>query len=143
MTTSVKWNLEGDYFEGCNCDSICPCIFKGDPDEGYCNVTVAWHIQKGNYDADGNNNNNKINLDGLNVVALFHTPGNMLTGPKWNAAMYIDERATKEQIDSLTTIYSGQAGGFFAVITNLIGKMFGVKSVPIEFGMMESVVGCI
>jgi len=133
MTTSVKWNLEGDYFEGCNCDSICPCIFKGDPDEGYCNVTVAWHIQKGNYDADGNNNN--INLDGLNVVALFHTPGNMLTGPKWNAAMYIDERATKEQIDSLTTIYSGQAGGFFAVITNLIGKMFGVKSVPIEFGI--------
>jgi hypothetical protein len=133
MTTRAKWNLEGDYFEGCNCDLICPCIFKGDPDEGYCNVTVAWHIQKGNYDADGNNN--KINLDGLNVVALFHTPGNMLTGPKWNAAMYIDERATKEQIDSLTTIYSGQAGGFFAVITNLIGKMLGVKSVPIEFGI--------
>jgi hypothetical protein len=59
----------------------------------------------------------------------------MLTGPKWNAAMYIDERATKEQIDSLTTIYSGQAGGFFAVITNLIGKMLGVKSVPFEFGI--------
>ena len=133
MTTRAKWNLEGDYFEGCNCDLICPCIFKGDPDEGYCNLTVAWHIQKGNYDADGNNN--KINLDGLNVVALFHTPGNMLTGPKWNAAMYVDERATKEQIDSLTTIYSGQAGGFFAVITNLIGKMLGVKSVPIEFGI--------
>ena len=133
MTTRAKWNLEGDYFEGCNCDLICPCIFKGDPDEGYCNLTVAWHIQKGNYDADGNNN--KINLDGLNVVALFHTPGNMFTGPKWNAAMYVDENASKEQIDSLTTIYSGQAGGFFAVITNLIGKMLGVKSVPIEFGI--------
>jgi hypothetical protein len=133
MTTRAKRNLEGDYFEGCNCDLICPCIFKGDPDEGYCNLTVAWHIQKGNYDADGNNN--KINLDGLNVVALFHTPGNMFTGPKWNAAMYVDENASKEQIDSLTTIYSGQAGGFFAVITNLIGKMLGVKSVPIEFGI--------
>lgn len=134
MTASAKWNLEGDYFEGCNCDSICPCIFKGDPDEGYCNVTVAWHIQKGNYDADGNNNN-KINLDGLNVVALFHSPGNMLTGPKWNAAMYIDENASKKQSDSLITIYSGQAGGFFSAATNLIGKMLGVKSVPIEFGI--------
>src|SRR5919197_751864 len=131
VTKNTKWKLEGDYFEGCNCDSICPCIFNGDPDEGYCNLTAAWHIQKGSYDADGND---KINLDALNVVALFHTPGNMLTGPKWNAALYIDERATKEQIDSLTTIYSGQAGGFFAVITNLIGKMLGVKSVPIEFG---------
>jgi hypothetical protein len=33
MTASAKWVLEGDYFEGCNCDSICPCIFKGDPDK--------------------------------------------------------------------------------------------------------------
>jgi hypothetical protein len=29
-----------DYFEGCNCKSICPSIFKEDPDEGYCNVTA-------------------------------------------------------------------------------------------------------
>lgn len=72
--TNIKWKLEGDYFEGCNCDSICPCIFKGDPDEGHCNVTVAWHIQNGIYD-------DKVSLDGINVVALFHTPGNMITGP--------------------------------------------------------------
>jgi len=126
--TNIKWKLEGDYFEGCNCDSICPCIFKGDPDEGHCNVTVAWHIQNGIYD-------NKVSLDGINVVALFHTPGNMITGPKWTAALYIDEKATKEQTDSLVTIYSGQAGGFFAAAANLIEKMLGVKSVPIEFGM--------
>ncbi|MDP9288878.1 MAG: DUF1326 domain-containing protein [Thermoproteota archaeon] len=92
-TANTKWKLEGDYFEGCNCDSICPCIFKGDPDEGFCNATAAWHIQKGSY-------NDKINFNGLNVVALFHTPGNMLTGPKWDAALYIDERASKEQTET-------------------------------------------
>jgi hypothetical protein len=32
ITTSSK--LEGDYFEGCNCKLICPCIFKEDPDDG-------------------------------------------------------------------------------------------------------------
>lgn len=129
MTTpNIKWKIEGDYFEGCNCDSICPCIFKADPDEGFWNVIAAWHIQKGIY-------NDKISLDGLNTVALFHTPGNMLTGPKWNAALYIDERANKEQNESLITIYSGQAGGFFAAVSNLIGKMLGVKSAPIEFGI--------
>jgi Protein of unknown function (DUF1326) len=47
---NTKWKLQGDYFEGCNCDSICPCIFKGDPDEGFCNLTAAWHIQNGSYD---------------------------------------------------------------------------------------------
>src|SRR3954470_13324787 len=92
MTASnIKWKIEGDYFEGCNCDSICPCIFNADPDEGYCNVTAAWHIQKGICD-------NKIVLDGLNIVALFHTPGNMLSGPKWNAALYIDERANMSKM---------------------------------------------
>jgi hypothetical protein len=127
-TANTKWKLEGDYFEGCNCDSICPCIFKGDPDEGFCNLTAAWHIQKGSY-------NETINLDGLNVSAIFHAPGNMQTGPKWDVALYIDERATKEQIDSLTTIYSGQAGGPPAVASKLIGKVLGVKSVPIEFNI--------
>ena len=71
-TSSSSWKLEGDYFEGCNCDVTCPCVLaKEDPDEGYCTTTLAWHMQKGNYD-------NTINLDGLNVVAVFHTPGNML-----------------------------------------------------------------
>ena len=126
-TANTKWKLEGDYFEGCNCDSICPCIFKGDPDEGFCNLTAAWHIQRGSFGT--------TNLDGLNVVAFFHTPGNMLTGPKWDAALYIDERATKEQTDALSTIYSGQVGGPPAVASKLIGKMLGVKSVPIEFGV--------
>ena len=126
--TTSSWKLEGDYFEGCNCDLICPCIFKGDPDEGYCNLTTAWHIQNGNYD--------NINVEGLNVVALSHTPGNMLTGPKWKVALYIDERATKEQSDALTKIFSGQAGGFFAIVaSNFIGEMLGVKSIPIEFGI--------
>jgi hypothetical protein len=50
--------------------------------------------------------------------------------------LYIDERATKEQSDSLTKIFSGQAGGFFAVVaTNFIGEVLGIKSAPIEFGI--------
>jgi hypothetical protein len=27
---SASWMIEGDYFEGCNCDVICPCIFMAD-----------------------------------------------------------------------------------------------------------------
>jgi len=131
-TTSAKigtqpWKLEGDYFEGCNCDLTCPCTFTEDPDEGDCYVTTAWHIQKGNY-------GNTI-LDGLNIVGMFNAPGNMLKGPKWKAALYIDEKASSEQIDALTRIYSGQAGGFFAALTNLMGEMLGIKSVSIEFNI--------
>lgn len=72
-------------------------------------------------------------LDGLNVVAVFHTPGNMFTGPKWKAALYLDDSANKEQADALGKIYSGQAGGFFRAIAGLIGEIAGVRSVPIKF----------
>jgi hypothetical protein len=122
---SDKWKLEGDYFEACNCETVCPCIFMGNPDQGECNLTCAWHIKTGHYE--------NTTLDGLNVAAIFHTPGNMLTGPKWKAALYLDERATKEQAEALGKIYSGQAGGFFGVIAGLIGEIIGVRSVPILF----------
>jgi hypothetical protein len=59
----------------------------------------------------------------------------MLKGPKWKEALYIDEKASPQQNDALTKIYSGQAGGFFAAVTNLVGEMLGVRSVPIEFNI--------
>jgi hypothetical protein len=37
----------------------------------------------------------------------------MVNGPKWKAALYIDEKAVPEQKDAIIKIYSGQAGGFF------------------------------
>jgi hypothetical protein len=125
-TNSRDWKLEGDYFEGCNCDAICPCIFLLDPDKGNCNVTIAWHIEKGHYD--------QTRVDDLNAVAVFVAPGNMFTGPKMKAAFYIDQNASPEQKEALSKIFSGQVGGFFAAAASLIGEVLGIKSAPITFG---------
>lgn len=46
---TTNWRLEGDYFEGCNCKSICSCVFMMDPTEGECKVAIAWHVEKGNF----------------------------------------------------------------------------------------------
>ena len=48
-----------------------------------------------------------------------------LQGQNGKRALYIDERATQEQKDLIIKIYSGQAGGFFAVAHNFIGEMLG------------------
>jgi hypothetical protein len=87
---SHDWRLEGDYFEGCNGDSICPYIFMRDPDDGHCNAIVAWHIETGHYES--------TQLDGLNAVVVFVAPGNMFTGPKMKAVFYLDKRANGEQM---------------------------------------------
>lgn len=99
----------------------------GDPDDGNCQATIAWHIQNGHYD--------QTKLDGLNIVWVLYAPGNMFTGPKMKMALYLDELASPEQYEALNKIFSGQAGGFFAAAANLIGETMGVRSVPIEFGI--------
>lgn len=139
----LDWRLEGDYFDGCNCKSICPCIFTLDPTEGHCMGVAAWHIEKGYFTTgakngsnrdDGNKNNNSIDLANLNVIMSVHAPGHMFKGPKWKVALYLDEKANNDQTDVLAKIFTGQAGGdFFAKIVPLIGEILGIKSVPIEF----------
>jgi hypothetical protein len=127
MNSAISWKVEGDYFEGCNCQSICPCIFLADPSEGNCKLTIGWHIEKGHY--------GQAQLDGLNVVGIYYTPGNMATGPKWRAALYLDDHASKEQAEALGEIFSGQVGGFLANIAALIGEVMGVRVAPIKFGI--------
>jgi hypothetical protein len=44
MTTSqttITWGLSGTYFESCNCDTACPCVFLSEPTEGDCTVLVG------------------------------------------------------------------------------------------------------
>jgi len=121
---SVAWTLSGSYFEACNCDVTCPCVFLSPPTTGECTVLLAWHVEKGR-SAD-------VPLDGLNVALAIHSPGPMTKG-KWDVALYIDERATKDQHDALTKIFGGQAGGEPAALGPFVGKVLGVKAVPISY----------
>jgi len=121
----AKWELKGDYFEACNCNSVCQCVFLSDPDYGHCDVEVAWHIDEGEFDGTG--------LKGLNVAAYFHTPGNMAKQGNWEAALYVDSKASDKQADALTKIFAGQAGGHLGAFAPLITKVLGVKRVPIEY----------
>lgn len=139
----INWRLECDYFDGCNCKSICPCIIALDPTEGHCKRVAAWHIEKGYFTTgakngsnreNGNKNNNSTDLANLNVIMSVHAPGHMFKGPKWEVALYLDEKANNDQTDALTKIFTGQVGGdIFAEIVPLIGEILGIKSVPIEF----------
>ncbi len=122
-----KWEIEGEYFESCNCEVLCPCLLsraQARPTEGHCNVAMAFHITRGRYA--------NVSLDGLNVVAAFHTPGIMAHG-NWTAALYVDERADSEQRTALERIFSGEADGPFGRLSALVATRLPTKSVPIEF----------
>ena len=122
MPTSLK--IAGSFFEACNCDIACPCVFLNPPTTGDCTLLLAWHIDQGRF--------GQIDLDGLNAVLAVHSPGHMME-VKWKVALYVEERANQNQRDALTQIFSGQAGGYLAGLGPLIGEVLGVKAAPIEY----------
>jgi hypothetical protein len=121
---AAKWSLNGTYFEGCNCDSACPCVFLSAPTYGDCTVIVAWHIAQGKFE--------NVELNGLNTVFTAYAPGHMMEN-KWKIALYVDDKASETQKNALVQIFSGQAGGHPAVIASMVGEVLGVKSAPIEY----------
>ena len=120
----MTWSLKGTYFEACNCDMACPCIFLSDPTTGECTAFLGWHIEEGNDDG--------VDLSGLNVALSVNSKGNMGTTP-WKAAVYIDDRASDAQNGSLLKIFGGQAGGHPALLATFIGEIVGVKTVRMDF----------
>jgi len=120
----MTWKIEGTYFESCNCDAACPCVFLSEPTEDECGVLIAWHIDKGTFEG--------VPLDGLSVALAVRSPGPMAQ-VKWDAAVYLDERANEKQKDALTKIFAGQAGGHPARLASHVGKILGLASVPIKY----------
>lgn len=120
----TPWRLNGTYFETCNCEAACPCVFLSPPTEGDCTALVAWHIARGHL--------GEVGLDDLNVALAVYAPGTMIE-TKWTASAYFDNRADAEQQDALHTIFGGKAGGHPALLHSFIGKMLGAKSVPMHF----------
>ena len=121
------WQVNGQYYETCNCDFICPCILGQmavKPTNGTCTFAMAMQIDRGSYGA--------VKLDGLGFIVLGFTPAEMGKG-NWSIGLITDERATAEQQDAIQSIASGAAGGPMAPVTGLIGKFLGVASAPIKF----------
>ena len=121
------WRLKGDYFENCNCEVLCPCIFGGAaavPTQGHCDVGFAFHIDEGEF--------NGVTFNGLNFVVIAYTPGIMSEG-NWSTAVYIDQRADQRQRDALDRILSGEMGGPAERWMRLTGNFRGVKHSPITY----------
>jgi hypothetical protein len=120
----VSFFVEGDYFEVCNCDVSCNCIWLGAATNDNCDVLLAWHVAAGHKDG--------VDLSGLNAVMAVHTPKRMTDGG-WKVALYLDDCASAEQSEALGAVFSGAAGGHLAGLAPLIGEVAGVQPASITF----------
>jgi hypothetical protein len=124
---AATWQANGQYFETCSCEFVCPCItgqMSVPPTQGSCTFAMAFHIERGSFD--------RVSLDDLGFVVLGFTPAEMGKG-NWSVGVIADNRATAEQRDAIVAIVSGQAGGPMAALSGLVGTFLGVESAPIRF----------
>lgn len=124
MPEIKSWILQGSYFETCNCETACPCVWLQPPTEGDCKLLVAWHIEQGHLDGQV--------LNDLNVAMACYSPGDMKDG-NWQAALYVDERADDNQLDAIVQIFSGRKGGHPSILMSFVDKVLGVKKVKIDY----------
>lgn len=123
----MAWHISGEYFENCNCDILCPCItssLQGPADNERCYLPLICSIGEGAFD--------DVSLNGLNFILVVDSPQVMGNGG-WRVAVYIDERASDSQRNSLGAILSGEHGGPPSMLSGLIGEQLGVKFVPINY----------
>lgn len=132
----AAWKIEGQYMETCNCAFLCPCVpsnLTARPTEGDCKFAVAMRIDKGEKDG--------VKLDGLSFIVLVHAPGPMVDG-NMTVGLIVDEHASDKQVEAISAIATGSAGGPMAALAPLVGKIAGVEKSAIRFegsGMKYSV----
>ena len=121
----MSWSIKGAYVETCSCEVICPCYasFDHGATYDYCRVTLVFDIREG--DVDG------TDVRGLKVAAIADTP-KVMTDGNWRLGLFVDERATDEQMNKLVDVFSGQLGGPMAGLIPLVGEILGVERAQIE-----------
>jgi hypothetical protein len=122
-----SWQINGQYYETCSCDYVCPCILGQmavRPSKGSCTFAMGFKIDQGAYGG--------VTLDGLGFIVLGFTPAEMGKGD-WSVGVIADDRSTTEQRDAIVSIASGAAGGPMSAVSGLVGKFLGVAAAPIRF----------
>jgi hypothetical protein len=125
VTSSPEWRIEAEYAQSCNCDYGCPCNFNSLPTYGNCEALVAYHIRKGNF--------GDTNLDGVTFAWGLWWPKAIHMGDGIGK-LYVDKKASAEQVKAIEEITSGQhGGGVFAIFPSTFKTTLPTEITNIDF----------
>lgn len=125
-TGKVLWRLKANWIEACNCPHGCNCQFGGFPNEGKCEGIFGCEVKDGQF---GN-----VSLNGVKAAILFKYPKAIHEG-NGHVVLFVDEKASQEQVDAFATILSGKMGGMpWEALAGTIARFEGPirKSVEIQ-----------
>jgi len=122
--TRTAYRITADQIECCNCPPGCNCQFAGTPNHGFCEFLLGLHIRQGKF--------GEVSLDGVNLVLAMKYPGAIHEG-NGNVALFVDQKASEEQVDAVAQLISGKHGGMpWEALAGTVGSFDGPNRVPLE-----------
>lgn len=88
------WEMEGEAFTACPCDTPCPCRSNAPPSHPPCHAATTQRLDRGHY--------GDVDLAGATWVSL---------GPENWTALYFSQQMTAEQQKAIVDLYSSLAPG--------------------------------
>ncbi len=122
---AMDWRVRGSYFEGCNCEAICPCRSvggrPGGPSSfGECFGALSWHVLEGHF--------GPCDLSDLRAVLSIRYYDQVQPSSPWEVVLYVEQRADDDQLGAMADIFLGRAGGSVAQLYGpAIGEIHAVR----------------
>jgi hypothetical protein len=123
----TTYRVRAQSVEACSCAHGCNCQFGGTPNEGICEFVIGYEVQEGRF--------GDVDLGGVRAVVAAKYPGAIHEG-HGHVVLFVDERASPEQVDAFTTILSGQLGGMpWEALAGTIERFEGPIARPIDLAV--------
>ena len=126
-TTMASWSIAANTWRHATarcCAPASPRTWR--PGRPKATARRRWRCASTRAQKDG------VTLDGLSFIVMLHSPGAMGEG-NITVGLIIDERAHRAQVEAITAIATGAAGGPMAALAPLVGQIAGVERRPIQF----------
>lgn len=118
----MTYELRGEFLEACDCSVGCPCWVDESPHDDECAGIVAWHVERGEIGG--------VDVSGLTAVSVSHHGGHRQQANA-RVALFVDERATEDQLTALTDAFTGKLGGPLGELAELTDELTEMERTPI------------
>jgi hypothetical protein len=104
------YHVRVHQFEGCECDSVCPCVFSKDTTRGDCRGLFVWTVREGR--------SGGVDLAGVKLAAALTKSGaNMEKAMgQWTGIIYVGDKATEAQKNAIVDVMKAEMGPAFAKV---------------------------
>lgn len=120
----ASYRIKAESIEACNCQHGCNCQFVGIPNDGKCEFIIGYSIKDGRV--------GDVSLNGVRAVVAAKYPNAIHEG-NGHVVLFVDEKASDEQVNALVSVLSGQLGGMpWEALAGTIGTLEGPIRKPVE-----------